>query len=206
MRCFKKGLPGTLLTGMLVMFVLAVSCSGASTTEQSTAPATTANAPTTSKTTSAPAVNTAVPSSTQTAALPPTTSATPKPSSDFAYIIDTDLLAMLNKALDTGIENYIAVDLRVLEDYNVAHVQQAINIPPDLYNTQAGKESIINDLKMLPANQLIIFYDDDEDAAPQMAQKLLDLNLGYKKDNIRILKGGMQKWMAEGLPTRSAEQ
>jgi rhodanese-related sulfurtransferase len=188
------------------MFVLAVSCGGAQATEQSTVPAITTNAPTTSKTTSAPSVNTGVPSSTQTAALPPTTSAAPKPPSSFTYIIDTDLLAMLNKALDTGIENYVAVDVRILEDFNTAHVQLAINIPPDLYNTQAGNESILNDLKMLPTNQLIIFYDEDEDAAPQMAQKLLDLNLGFKKDNIRILKGGMRKWMAEGLPTRSAEQ
>ena len=98
------------------------------------------------------------------------------------------------------------VDLRETEPFNIGHIRNSISIPPDTYNTDSAKQSILISLQSLPTTGLIVFYDQSEEGAAAMAAQLLSLHLGQDPANIKVLKGGMDAWIAAGYITRSAEQ
>jgi rhodanese-related sulfurtransferase len=106
--------------------------------------------------------------------------------------------------------NYATIDARGIAEYDQAHIPAAININPAIYGTDSEKQSIVNNLITLPQGVLLVFFDDNMDYAPGLAQQFLDLNksrnLGYDPANVKIMSGGYAAWTAKDLPSLSSAQ
>ena len=184
-----------ILAGLLIILLLVVGCNGAGQTgvsstaiaEQLAVPSTTIAQP--------PITTAAALITSATAATGPSA----KLASDTPYITADELKLMFDVGKATGRWGYISVDARDYIPFLTASIENSINIPPNTYNTDSGQQSILNQLKELPKDRLVVFYDDFEDLAPPLAQALS--SLGYDGVNIKILKGGIDLWVEKGYPT-----
>jgi hypothetical protein len=97
-----------------------------------------------------------------------------------------------------------------MDSWNAAHIPEALSIVPNTDNTPSGAAAIIMQLQMIPKDKLIVFYDDNLDLAPALAQQFLGLNissrLGYDPANVKILAGGFVRWMALNYPNKNLSQ
>ncbi len=120
------------------------------------------------------------------------------------YITVEELYPQFKVGDETLIWTYQSVDARETDPFNKGHIRNAINIPPDTYNTASGKESIFAGLRDLPKDKTVVFYDDIETNAIALAGQLAGMD--FANLDIRVLKGGMDAWTTAGYPSRSAEQ
>jgi hypothetical protein len=92
------------------------------------------------------------------------------------------------------------LDVRPESDYNLYHIDGAINIPAEIL------ESIIPDLlSEPPANSVFVLMSNDESAATDAWKKLSAASV----PNVYILEGGVNNWIAffgseEGFQTISS--
>ena len=104
------------------------------------------------------------------------------------------------------------VDPRDTYDYDRARIPFADNIPNVLDSVSAVRARQ-NQIKILPRDSILVFFDDGDGAlAVDLAQQLVALNpeleaagYGFNLDNIRILEGGLDRWLELGYPTSNAE-
>jgi hypothetical protein len=204
---------------LFTLLLFSVGCSGSegvaiATSTSSTKITENANTPTAPVTTTlVPAALTTLPSS---SAAPQPTSTVITATATIKLITVEELYAMVkvfyNEDLGDTYETapYATVDCRIINGWNLAHIPQAVSIEPNIYHTESGLATIESNLKMLPKGKLLVFYDDDLEMAPALANLFLELNknedLGYDPLNVRILKEGFVAWMDLKYPTRSAAQ
>jgi rhodanese-related sulfurtransferase len=154
-----------------------------------------------------------------TTAPPPTTTPAKtinQPASTISLITAEDLYENYVKphydpeTLITDNANYATVDARDMDSWNAAHIPDALSIVPNTDNTPAGAELVRLQLLMIPKDKLIVFYDDNLDLAPALAQQFLDINaskhLGYDPANVKILAKGFVKWMELNYPNKNLSQ
>ena len=98
----------------------------------------------------------------------------------------------------------MAVDARDTYDWDTGRIPSAENIP-NILDTPMGIRARENQLKLLPKDRLLVFYDDTGSSlAVDLAQQLIDLDAGYDLDNIRILELGFARWKELLYPTSAA--
>jgi rhodanese-related sulfurtransferase len=85
-------------------------------------------------------------------------------------------------------------DARPAEAYQAGHIQGAMNLDPNEFETWSE-----NFFSQFPADTLIIAYCDGERCplSTELAEKLI--SLGYEK--VLVLKNGWGQWNAAHLPT-----
>jgi rhodanese-related sulfurtransferase len=208
------------IPSLLMITLLLAGCGGSA---ETTAPQTTMVQPPVTTSATAPITQSTVsPPVSVTASLPstPTNTVTTKTATQSVSTIPLITSAELYDgyvklhfnpvSLVTENPNYVTVDAREIEPYNASHVPATVSIIPNIYNTSVGSDAIKNQLITLPKGVLIVFYDNDMDLAPGLAQQLLDLNksmsLGYDSANVKVLSGGFGSWRELNYPTMSAEQ
>jgi len=106
----------------------------------------------------------------------------------------------LKKMMDEGID-LVLVDTRLESSYKRdPHIRGAINIP-DAALPPMTEQIIDIKLMELPWDQTIVFYCDcsDDSGSIYLAQKLI--GTGYDVDNVRVLTGGLIRWLEMGYPT-----
>jgi rhodanese-related sulfurtransferase len=202
-----------LISIYLLLGVMCAGCASATTTAPpatTTIPASSVIAPPTSKVaettaTIPPASTTILPSSVTT---PMTSKVMPTFTAVIPYITAEELKVLY----DTGNPNgdyfpYALVDVRVQPKWDTAHIQTAVCLPPNIRNDELVQQSIVANLMLLPKDELIVFYDDNSEIeATALAQFFISLDAGYDPANVKILKGGYDRWQELGYPGRSAAQ
>jgi len=87
--------------------------------------------------------------------------------------------------------NVVIVDTDDSESYEAEHIKGAVNIFYDPTNDIRNQDQT---LSALPGDKLIVFYcncSHEEDSAP-MVQEMWQL--GYDKDKVKALQGGLTRW------------
>lgn len=82
------------------------------------------------------------------------------------------------------------IDIRSEEDFKKSSIPQSKHFP---------KETIIEKINALPKKPLILVCDNGRTAA-QTARQLKKNNV----ENVYWLKSGLNEWLSEGLPVKSA--
>ncbi len=97
----------------------------------------------------------------------------------------------LKKLIETKANTFV-VDVQPKIAYEIGHIKGAINFP---------WESEIKGPVALPKDTLLILYCDcaDEEDSTHMAEQL-SKEWGYKRGNIKLLKGGWSGWLKMGYP------
>lgn len=98
-------------------------------------------------------------------------------------------------------ENIVVIDTRKNSAYDSGHIARAVNI---YYNPAGDPMERQLMLSALPADRLVVFYCDciDDTESSFMAQEVL--NLGYDADKVRVLGGGLLRWLELGYPTEKS--
>jgi len=87
----------------------------------------------------------------------------------------------------------IFIDSRHEFEYNMGHIEDAINIPLSRFNEYKNK------LEEIPKSNILVVYCDGTEcnSSFELGAKLFDS--GYK--NVRIFYGGWEEWKKNKLPT-----
>jgi rhodanese-related sulfurtransferase len=112
-----------------------------------------------------------------------------------AYQIPRVAPEELKNLLDGGAE-IIIVDTMSPEWYRKGHIKGAINFP--------WREPLGDPENLLPRDKSLVIYCDcpNEETSADVAQQLVRR---WKYENIRVLKGGWDKWVRLGFPTEKGE-
>jgi rhodanese-related sulfurtransferase len=81
--------------------------------------------------------------------------------------------------------------------YEAEHIRGAINIPFDPTGDIRNQDQ---SLSVLPGDKLIVFYCNcphEEDSAPMVLEMW---QLGYDRDKVKTLQGGLTRWEQLGYP------
>jgi rhodanese-related sulfurtransferase len=106
----------------------------------------------------------------------------------------------LKKMMDEGAD-LVLVDTRLESGFQRdPHIPGAINIP-DTTLPPMTEMTIEAKLMSLPWDQTVVFYCDcsDESGSIYLAEKLI--NTGFDAENVRVLAGGLIRWLELGYPT-----
>jgi rhodanese-related sulfurtransferase len=98
-------------------------------------------------------------------------------------------------AKDKG--NVVFVDTDDSESYAAEHIKGAVNVA---YDPTADARAQDDMLSALPGDKLIVFYCNcahEEDSAPMVLEMQ---QLGYDRDKVKALKGGLTRWEQLGYP------
>jgi rhodanese-related sulfurtransferase len=93
--------------------------------------------------------------------------------------------------------NVVIVDTDDSMSYGAEHIKGAVNIA---YDPTVDVSNADQTLQVLPGDKLIVFYCNcphEEDSAP-MVQEMWQL--GYAKDKVKALEGGLTRWEQLGYP------
>ena len=93
--------------------------------------------------------------------------------------------------------DFIIVDTQPPDNYEMWHLPSAVNMP---YISTANPMDRQLMLIALPMDKLIVIYclcEEGTDSA-RMALELIDL--GYSKENLKVLEGGLIQWDANDYP------
>jgi len=91
----------------------------------------------------------------------------------------------------------VFVDTDDSEAYEAEHIEGAVNIPFDPTSDLHEKDQ---SLSALPGDRLVVFYCNcahEEDSAPMVMEMW---QLGYARDKVKALKGGLARWEKLGYP------
>jgi len=112
------------------------------------------------------------------------------------------IAALKVKELIAGKADIIIIDTQPAENYEMWHIPTAVNIPYIPTGNPTDREMM---LVALPLNKLIVIYclcDEGTDSA----RVALELNrLGYDRDKVKVLEGGLIKWDEAGYPMIKTE-
>jgi hypothetical protein len=127
------------------------------------------------------------------------------PSGSIQLITAPELAVMFMTSLKSIGQDpdFYAVDTRDAYAYYDAAIQGAVNIPPVVPGYPITEQYLEENLKWVPLDKMIIFYDQQQAAdgpAMRLAQRLLDMKLGHQAQNIRVLDGGLSRWLELGYP------
>ena len=101
-------------------------------------------------------------------------------SSEINLISDTDLIEVQG-------DDFILVDVRTRDEYDLGHISNAINL--DFYS-DTFQDSILE----LPKNENIILYCRTNNRSTKTANILKENGF----DNISVIKGGITEWVRNG--------
>jgi rhodanese-related sulfurtransferase len=93
--------------------------------------------------------------------------------------------------------NVVLVDTDDSESYAAEHIKGAVNVA---YDPTADARAQDDMLSALPGDKLIVFYCNcphEEDSAPLVLEMQ---QLGYDRDKVKALKGGLTRWEQLGYP------
>ena len=96
------------------------------------------------------------------------------------FISDSDFVEIQDS-------NYILIDVRTQDEFDLGHIDSAINL--DFYS-----ESFQNDILSLPKNETIVLYCRTNNRSSKTAT-ILQEN-GYR--DILVIKGGITEWVKNG--------
>jgi rhodanese-related sulfurtransferase len=91
----------------------------------------------------------------------------------------------------------VIVDTDDSESYAAEHIKGAVNIA---YDPTADARAQDDTLSALPGDKLLVFYCNcphEEDSAPMVLEMQ---QLGYDRDKVKALKGGLTRWEQLGYP------
>ena len=96
----------------------------------------------------------------------------------------------------------VIIDTQPAENYQMWHIPTAVNIPYVSTANPVDREMM---LKALPMNKMIVIYCLCEEGTDS-ARMALELNrLGYDRNKVRVLEGGLIQWDEKGYPMTKAE-
>ena len=98
--------------------------------------------------------------------------------------------------------DFIIVDTQPPDNYEMWHLPSAVNMP---YISTANPMDRQLMLIALPMDKLIVIYCLCEEGTDSARMVLELIDLGYSKDNIRILEGGLIQWDANDYPIIRSE-
>lgn len=117
----------------------------------------------------------------------------------------SDLISAKWLKQNQGSENFVIVDLRNANDYNLGHIPNAINLPYEkLVRTKGEVDGfVITPMafkKVMEASGInnghqVVLYSDWSFLESMRAYWVLDF---FGHDNIKVLDGGLQAWENEG--------
>ena len=93
--------------------------------------------------------------------------------------------------------NVVLVDTDDPEAYKAEHIKGAVNIAYDPTVDAREQDQL---LSALPGDKLIVFYcncSHEEDSAPMVLERW---ELGYDRDKVKALKGGLTRWEQLSYP------
>jgi rhodanese-related sulfurtransferase len=93
--------------------------------------------------------------------------------------------------------NVVLVDTDDSESYAAEHIKGAVNVA---YDPTADARAQDDLLSALPGDKLLVFYCNcphEEDSAPMVLEMQ---ELGYDRDKVKALKGGLVRWEQLGYP------
>jgi rhodanese-related sulfurtransferase len=91
----------------------------------------------------------------------------------------------------------VIVDTQPPDNYDMWHIPSAVNIPYISTGNPTDRELM---LIALPGDKLIVIYCLCEEGTDSARMALELIRLGYSRDNIRVLEGGLIKWDELGYP------
>ena len=109
-----------------------------------------------------------------------------------------------------GKENVVIVDMQSTEDYTAGHVEGAVNIqntditinvPVSTMLTSAKKISSLMGSKGISNDTLVIAYDTNKMSASRLLWSLFM----YGHENVKVVDGGLNAILAEGITLTTAE-
>jgi rhodanese-related sulfurtransferase len=98
--------------------------------------------------------------------------------------------------------NVVLVDTDDSESYASEHIKGAVNIA---YDPTTDLREQDPSLSALPGDKLVVFYCNcahEEDSAPLVLEMW---ELGYDRDKVKALKGGLTRWEQLGYPLAGTE-
>ena len=91
----------------------------------------------------------------------------------------------------------VIVDTQPADNYAMWHLPSAVNIPYIFTANPMDRELM---LTALPMDKLIVIYCLCEEGTDSAKMALELTGLGYDKDNVKILEGGLIQWDAKDYP------
>ena len=111
--------------------------------------------------------------------------------------------AEAREALDNG-EVHLVVDVREPQEFDQAHLPDAVNIPRGVLELRADPSSPSADpaLSSDPSSRVIVYCTKGPGARSLFAAQTL-AGMGY--ENVEVLGGGLMAWEEQGLPVEPTE-
>ena len=95
-------------------------------------------------------------------------------------------------------EDFVLVDTNPSDHFELWHIETAVNIP---YLALGNDPSLRREmLGPLPKDKLIVLYCLCEEGADSAAMALMLRGMGFRRDRVKVLEGGLIKWDEAGYP------
>jgi rhodanese-related sulfurtransferase len=99
--------------------------------------------------------------------------------------------------------DFILVDTNPADYYEMWHITAAVNVPYfTLMNTPEKREAMLG---VLPKDKLIVIYCLCEEGADSSEVALMLRSMGYRRDSVKVLEGGLIQWDAKKYPMIKTE-
>jgi rhodanese-related sulfurtransferase len=109
-----------------------------------------------------------------------------------------DVKEMLEKKAD-----FVIVDTNPEDFFKTWHIPTAINIPYIVLADNPGKRERM--LGILPKDKLIVLYCLCEEGADSSEVALMLRKMNYRRDQVKVLEGGLVKWDEKKYPMIKTE-
>lgn len=86
-------------------------------------------------------------------------------------------------------EECCVIDLRVLKAYDQVHIDGAISMPASVVKTR---------IREVPTDKPVLIYSQKDEKLSDARAALIDG--GIPEENIKVIQGGMDSWVAKDLP------
>ena len=126
---------------------------------------------------------------------------------DTPLSIEGGEIVTAKQVLDLSAGGVLIVDARAANEFNEAHIANAINVP---YAEKSKKETSFNptadqfDLSKLPTDKKagVVFYCNAGSCWKGYKAAIVAIQAGYKK--VYWLRGGIPEWQEKNFPTGSS--
>lgn len=108
------------------------------------------------------------------------------------------------KALLARKADVVIVDTNPADSFAMWHIPNAVNLP--FVTLQDNPDKRDGMLGTLPKDKLIVLYCLCEEGADSSEVALMLRRMGYRRDRIRVLEGGLIQWDARGYPMIKTEE
>lgn len=100
-----------------------------------------------------------------------------------AFLSCEDALALMQG------EECCVIDLRVLKAYDQVHIDGAISMPASVVKTR---------IREVPTDKPVLIYSQKDEKLADARAALI--GGGIPEENIKVIQGGMDSWVAKGMP------